>query len=1143
MLSCLRFREQDYQFELRGAEGLATRPAVKIRCATCRKQRICFEHCVDVEGSLRTGVLMSEGATALTCADFRGVSCATPEDDEEVEKLGGRSFVPLWQPLPDPEPEMDLQESANPEKHSRIFNKLQWEGLDLADPHGQESHFSTFFENQRPRLVGYGEEVWKKMQSYLGRLDEWGKRRISVRKQLASESLKKGHDWTSIGWTHQFVREQLNLQEYDASVILFSFDRKRLWFHAKAAFLPLQDLAPSLDGGTELAQKAQQAKNSADAYAQRPFGKAENFQGFSHVRQGDRGHKTAEGPMMMFGTQTACGFALSSGKDAAGMRSKVGEIRRYKANRRRAIAEEQFAEAHARSLTQLEEILVPKGAVTRTKIMETLDLTGKATLVPNEVGDESNRIEERPGSRHRSFNGTHNITKTHGYAVMVHSDSSADGTLETILFYRPKHSGPGLKKFRDDFLPGHSWMFVAGAVFNMPRERGDGCLIWVASCNPDPLYHGTLPTFTKDAAEKRHRMHDGMGSALLCQREVLMALAAESSEAATEVGVVAKEYQRELKAKTGNNMKPKGVSAIAPHCSSCLTLCCGTCEASDVMRESILARERERKERKVREKQEALDKEEQQKRQVDGVRAVRAPPVPPASSSGKVVAGAARQPHNRSSFDNITSSSSSAVSAAQQLGVQYERARWDDHLPAAAPYQAADVFSEHPHGSASSRPAAAIPVDQGMTEDEQLQLEQALKLSLEETNRASNHPEQRQQPAVDDYDADLQRALEESRKIAEQTEAARRWEMKQQERTAAECAEQEQPRRQDERDTRLRAKPRQILLTSDEDDYDGESDDSWEFADIHDRGDERFEEDENDGPRRWGQEDAFEDFYHGVSGDHNQFLQHGPEPDRAADFGCGPALDTSDRAKSSSSSSSSNRNATAYPVPSFSNGILSHSSSSSSSSSFTAAPNPTGTTRNHHPLSAVAGQHHFVTGRDVPSWQQRQNAYAQTQTGNTSTGFQNQHLSIAAGSSASVDRNARHAVYDRRELHHGHVNESTSRAASSSSSVLRSGVSSASHGQHPHQAPSAQQSASYFNNPVHRSPRPLTPRRRANEENRLYHESELEDEAPNAKRQKGLPSAELNEHDMHPQTEEEYEETLRRVLAESTELQYRGGFT
>lgn len=160
--------------------------------------------------------------------------------------------------------------------------------------------------------------------------------------------------------------------------------------------------------------------------------------------------------------------------------------------------------------------------------------------------------------------GTHSLTKTHGYAVMAHADSSADGSLETILFYRPVHCPfQNAQRYadREDFRPGHGWFFVAGAIYDMPRTRGEGCLIWVASCNPDPLYHGTLPTFKADAIEKRSLRHDGMGSALLCQSNVVGALVKRRGGDGGNL----------------NNVKARGVPASIAVCPKCLGLCRGAC--------------------------------------------------------------------------------------------------------------------------------------------------------------------------------------------------------------------------------------------------------------------------------------------------------------------------------------------------------------------------------------------------------------------------------------------------------------------------------------------------------------------------------------------------------------------------------------
>ncbi|CAD7945781.1 unnamed protein product [Amoebophrya sp. A120] len=124
---------------------------------------------------------------------------------------------------------------------------------------------------------------------------------------------------------------------------------------------------------------------------------------------------------------------------------------------------------------------------------------------------------------HDRYNGYHITSKSSNYVVMVHSDSSADGSLETIYFYRPHWEKQG-KMNVEKFTAGHSWMFFAGGIMQLPMKSGSGSLVWVHCTNPDPLYHGTLPTFTKQAPKQENVKHNGMGCAFLLQENVVRVL-------------------------------------------------------------------------------------------------------------------------------------------------------------------------------------------------------------------------------------------------------------------------------------------------------------------------------------------------------------------------------------------------------------------------------------------------------------------------------------------------------------------------------------------------------------------------------------------------------------------------------------------
>eukprot|EP00392_Amoebophrya_sp_AT5.2_P018037 g18486.t1 len=189
-----------------------------------------------------------------------------------------------------------------------------------------------------------------------------------------------------------------------------------------------------------------------------------------------------------------------------------------------------------------ERLLVPAAAQSRLNIMRALDPDGSYSLIP--------------GKGHAAANGAHIFSKSREYVVMVHADSTTDGTLEAIYFYRPREEcaargvpdeqrGRGRPRDADrgNFPAGHSWMFFAGAVFNLSMLRGAGNFVWVHCSNPDPVYHGTLPTFTRRAADQVTARHDGMGAAFLLQDNVARYLAAGYGAETRDVDTIFMNYK------------------------------------------------------------------------------------------------------------------------------------------------------------------------------------------------------------------------------------------------------------------------------------------------------------------------------------------------------------------------------------------------------------------------------------------------------------------------------------------------------------------------------------------------------------------------------------------------------------------------
>mmetsp|Transcript_25277 Transcript_25277/g.63632 ORF Transcript_25277/g.63632 Transcript_25277/m.63632 type:complete len:1009 (+) Transcript_25277:238-3264(+) len=186
-----------------------------------------------------------------------------------------------------------------------------------------------------------------------------------------------------------------------------------------------------------------------------------------------------------------------------------------------------------------ERLLVPAAARSRLNIMRALDPDGSYSLIP--------------GKGHAAANGAHIFSKSREYVVMVHADSTTDGTLEAIYFYRPREEragvGAGGRRIRGwdadrgKFPAGHSWMFFAGAVFNLSMVRGAGNFVWVHCSNPDPVYHGTLPTFTRRAGDQVTARHDGMGAAFLLQDNVARFLAHGYGAETRDVGTIFHNYK------------------------------------------------------------------------------------------------------------------------------------------------------------------------------------------------------------------------------------------------------------------------------------------------------------------------------------------------------------------------------------------------------------------------------------------------------------------------------------------------------------------------------------------------------------------------------------------------------------------------
>ncbi|CAD7974818.1 unnamed protein product [Amoebophrya sp. A25] len=474
-------------------------------------------------------------------------------------------------------------------------------------------------------LVSFSQAWWDQYEAILGDLARRARARVGEAKKYAATQEGKACyakatrsqrvNWDALGWHFEFLAEEMGLPVFSSAVVMFVHETNEV----RSVFLPFPDVpevscrsgagvtktgaasssptmgillregavgayssmrmsnytAPRGPGqastitaiptapqryartahGSSFGDKISEMARGCEAFAQSVWPAGSNARGYSLIGACTRGHKAAEGPMLMCGTKAAAGLGLIHGKDFNGNPVKIGDVYPYNANKPRDEQLDEIAAAYATRFAKLESAAVPRGAESRYAIMQTLDPSGRTACVGGK-------------GKHREYNGTHNLTKTFSYAVMCHADSSADGTLETIAFYKPlrdpfeRHS----TQKREELPPvGHGWFFVAGGIFDMPREPGRGCLVWVASCNPRPLFHGTLPSYTGGATDRRHYLHSGIGSALLCQRNLVKSLALSLAGESLRGGGL-------------NNVKAKKGKVEIFACPFCRSFCLGNCE-------------------------------------------------------------------------------------------------------------------------------------------------------------------------------------------------------------------------------------------------------------------------------------------------------------------------------------------------------------------------------------------------------------------------------------------------------------------------------------------------------------------------------------------------------------------------------------
>ena len=259
--------------------------------------------------------------------------------------------------------------------------------------------------------------------------------------------------------------------------------------------------------------------NTTDAPPTATRKKPNDVLGEFHVKE--RGSKSMEGTMLMYGSHRR----RSSGpaEEVEGC-ARTWPARYNPSGKRTATAAIDTVHEHERSLTRLEEVMLPEAAQTRSSLAERHDPEAAYRV-----------IEGDPNSTAFS------LSLSTGYVVGPHDDSGK--ALETI----------GFAYASDTPLPeGHAWEFaVAGCVHPLPKTRAEFALIAVRG---EGVAHGTLPT---SGTEPHYADHAGVGSALVSKKEMVDALCQQQQPGAlpapTEEQLVARRKEVAAVKKAGGD--------------------------------------------------------------------------------------------------------------------------------------------------------------------------------------------------------------------------------------------------------------------------------------------------------------------------------------------------------------------------------------------------------------------------------------------------------------------------------------------------------------------------------------------------------------------------------------------------------------
>lgn len=227
---------------------------------------------------------------------------------------------------------------------------------------------------------------------------------------------------------------------------------------------------------------------------------------------------------------TGSGNMHMVGCNPSAKKPKTGEaVGRYGANNKKCGELLEASRNFGEEFAALEKKYAPAAAVSRLRVMQEADPGGKSSLVE--------------GYPHVLFNGGHVISRTRGFVIAPHDDSSASGALETVFFWKPTTTILTRAGCSDaELKPGHKWLFYAGVIFCLPTTPGEGSMVLV-SCSGEPhtrTVHGTLPS----SSTEPHQVHGGLGSALVTKQRFISQCKKRDAAAAGAAGGVEKPVKK-----------------------------------------------------------------------------------------------------------------------------------------------------------------------------------------------------------------------------------------------------------------------------------------------------------------------------------------------------------------------------------------------------------------------------------------------------------------------------------------------------------------------------------------------------------------------------------------------------------------------